>query len=586
MAHNQDMNALRNIAATILIALLASTLAQADVEGRWDGVIGPETLDLGVRVMLERDGDAWSGTIDIPDQGARGLPLVGVEVGTEGVRFTIDGVPGDPAFEGIPAGDRIEGTFSQGGQTFAFVLERSGGTIEAAPPRPPVEAAFVGIWEGDIGPGVADIGVIVTFADEAGVLVGSLDIPIQGLEGLALEIREVSPERIVFSIIGIPGDPTFAGDLGDDFIEGTFRQNGQELSFALDRVAEGEAPVGLNRPQEPVPPFPYREEEVRYRSGAVTLAATLTLPEGPGPHPAVVLITGSGPQDRDETLVGHRPFLVLADRLAREGFAVLRSDDRGVSGSGGDLSQTTYQELTDDVLAGVDFLLARSDIAADRIGVFGHSEGGYLGPLAALRSDAIAFVIMMAGPSVPGLEVLLIQNRLIFLLADADEGAIENQIAYLEVFAEALRLEDYQLAEAILRAEIAEQLAALPGDQRPAQDAIEEIIEVQVANSISPYFRELLIYDPQPTLRQLTVPVLAFYGTLDVQVPPVQSVGWLTGALRWAGNTDYTVEVFEGLNHLMQPAITGAIEEYGQIEITMAPEVLELVADWLRQRFR
>ena len=312
-------------AALILVGLATFATAQPGPAGRWEGTIGPGVIDLGIVVVLEHDAGAWTGSIDIPVQGAVELPLRDVIVEGTRVRFAIDGVPGDPTFDGLLSGDRLEGSFVQGGQELTFELTRFGeGAV-----GPAVEPAYLGQWAGLLGPGVIDLGVIVRFSEQEGTLIGHIDVPLQSLENLPLEIREVSPEGITLAIPGIPGDPTFVGSLEGDTLSGDFTQAGSGFTFEPTRLAEGEVPTGLVRPQEPLPPFPYEQEEVVYLNKGVELAGTLTLPEGPGPHPAVIMITGSGPQDRDEALAGHKPFLVVADALTRAGFAVLRSDDRG-----------------------------------------------------------------------------------------------------------------------------------------------------------------------------------------------------------------------------------------------------------------
>ena len=193
--------------------------------------------------------------------------------------------------------------------------------------------------------------------------------------------------------------------------------------------------------------------------------------------------------------------------------------------------------------------------------------------------------MLMAGPAVDTLEILEIQNRLIFMLAGADEATIDDQIVYLGELHAALEREEYGAAELLVRDQVNEQLDALPEGQQIDPVERQRIIAAQVENATTPYFRSLILHDPQPALRRLTVPVLAFYGNLDIQVPAVQNAGWMSGALRVAGNPDFTVHTFDGLNHLMQPAGVGALEEYGQIETTVAPAVLELVLEWLTARF-
>ena len=563
----------------LLTALsLGTAFAQDAFNGDWEGVIGPDSLNLSVIVHFETGQEGLTGTVDIPAQSARGLPLEMVETTDDAVVFTIAETPGEPTFEGeLTDDDLITGTFTQGGQSLPFRLERR----VAVPEDPPVVEAFLGSWVGVIGPDTLALEVGVTFEEVDGAFAGRITIPIQSFEGL-LGVRAATEQTINFVIEGVPGDPTFEATLAEDQLQGTFTQGGSSYPFTLTR-SDAPLSMSISRPQDPQPPFLYREEEVTYSNGDVTLAGTLTLPEGDGPFPAMLMITGSGAQNRDEELAGHRPFLVIADAVTRAGVAVLRVDDRGVGGSGGDLSQATYVDLVGDVEAGVSFLKARPDVDANRVGLFGHSEGGYLAPLAATQAD-VAFVIMMAGPSVDGERVLELQNRLIFELADASQTDVEAQVRFLRALKEVLKREAYDEAAALVETRVAEQFASLPEDERPDEATQAQAVAAQQENIVSPYFRSFFLYDPQPALRQLDKPVLAFYGNLDVQVPPVQSVGPLRAALRSAGNDDVTIQVFDGLNHLMQPAVRGGLEEYSQIETTVAPEVLSLVTEWLTER--
>jgi uncharacterized protein len=456
--------------------------------------------------------------------------------------------------------------------TFAFMT-----TLVSA------QANFVGQWQGSIDPEGLALGIIVTF-ENAENLTGTIDIPVQGLTAAPLELSNVSEDSITFTITDIPGNPTFEGTLEENSIEGTFTQGGQNLPFRLERVAEGETPSVVSRPQDPVPPYPYEEEEVTYQNGEITLAGTLTIPEGEGPFPAVLMLTGSGAQDRNETLFNHRPFLVLADAMTRAGVAVLRVDDRGVGGSTGDLSQATYDDLVADALAGIEFLKSRPEIDDEEIGLFGHSEGGYVAPLVANKSKDVAFVILMAAPSVPGLEVLKRQNELIYEQWGATQAQIEDQLEHLEALYATITEENFDEARQLTRAQLEEQLAALPAEQQPQGEARAAYIEAQVEAVDDPIFGAFLTYDPTQALEGLDdIPVLAFYGSLDLQVPASQSESVMKDLL--ADNPDATVVTLEGLNHLMQPATTGGLEEYAQIETTVAPEVLELVTSWLTERF-
>jgi len=323
---------------------------------------------------------------------------------------------------------------------------------------------------------------------------------------------------------------------------------------------------GTLRPQEPRPPYSYDSEEVVIPSGVIRLAGTLTLPRLPGPHPAVVLISGSGPQDRDYAVSGHRPFLVWADYLTRHGFAVLRSDDRGVGGSGGKLLESTDEDFARDVLAQVDWLKRRQDINGTSVGLLGHSEGAAVASIAASRSRDVAFAVLLAGPALSGERILFAQAERVgramgvpATIADVHREALQKLVTMTRAGASR---RDMQLA---LSRDIArlsnEQAAVLKGQ-----------LGGQVDVAASRWFRFLLDFDPRPTLERITCPVLALYGDLDVQVPADLNADPMKAALQ-SGR----VEVLAGLNHMFQNATTGSPLEYSAIEETVAPEALERV---------
>src|SRR5436309_3642962 len=260
-------------------------------------------------------------------------------------------------------------------------------TLTLEPARAAERAAVGGHWEGEINlPQNQVLQVKVDLEEASGAWKGTIDIPAQGAKGLPLEPITVQGPKVRFVIAGVPGAPTFDGTLENGEIRGSFTQSSASLTFRLGR----QAVEPIHRPQEPKPPFPYTAEEVTYKNGDVKLAGTLTIPPGDGPFPAVVLITGSGPQDRDETVMGHKPFLILSDYLSRHGLAVLRADDRGVGGSTGSTSGSTTADFAQDALAGVRFLKTHAKIDPAKIGLIGHSEGGVIAPLAASQSPDVA----------------------------------------------------------------------------------------------------------------------------------------------------------------------------------------------------
>jgi pimeloyl-ACP methyl ester carboxylesterase len=444
-------------------------------------------------------------------------------------------------------------------------------------------AQIAGIWQGALElPTGARLRLVVKLRQEGGALTGTLDSVDQGARDLPIDSVQLDNRRLLFTMSAIGGRYEGALATSGDELVGTWSQGGGSLPLTLRRDAN--LPV-VARPQEPARPLPYREEEVAYDSvPGVRLAATLTLPQGAGPFPAVVLITGSGPQDRDESIAGHRPFYVLADALTRRGIAVLRADDRGVGGSTGTVAgATTTEDFATDALAGVRYLAARADVRDDAIGLVGHSEGGIVAPLAASReapeARAIDFIVLLAGPGVALGDILAAQQSLILGVQGAPAAMIDENARVLErLIAIALEEPDGARAAAAMRTVLMDSIAALPEGLRPGATAQ---VDAQVQQMSSAWMRWMLAYDPIPALRSLEIPVLALFGERDLQVPPAQSKAPLESALRAAGHPASRVVELPGLNHLFQAAATGAPTEYATIEETMNAAALELIGNWI-----
>lgn len=413
----------------------------------------------------------------------------------------------------------------------------------------------------------------------------SLDSIDQGASDLRVDsiVQTGSSVRAELKALGA----VFEGKLNDAGTEitGSWGQGGSVFPIVFKLGAEVAAP---RRPQEPKKPYPYAEEEVVYenRQDKVRLAGTLTIPRGQGPHPALLLITGSGPEDRDETVFGHRPFLILADYLTRRGIAVLRADDRGVGGSSkGAPATDTSENYAGDALAGVEFLKTRKEINARQIGLLGHSEGGMIAPLAAIRSKDIAFIILMAGPGVPGDQLLEMQAALLLKANGADDELIAYNRRLQQLMIAILKTEKSdRAAETRLRTEMPKLIASMPEEKMKALGITEEAMAGQFRMMMSPWFRYFLLYDPRPVLKQVRCPVLALTGERDLQVPPKQNLPAIAEALKAGGNPDFTTMELPELNHLLQTSRTGSPNEYAQIEETMSPKALEIIADWIIKR--
>lgn len=458
---------------------------------------------------------------------------------------------------------------------------------------PPVQAQdvprAVGSWSGTLvaGPQRLEIIFHVTASDDG--LTGTMDVPAQGATGIPLTTASFEDGTLTLTF-PVPGGGSYEGTMDEsgNGISGTFTQGGQP--FPMDLVRGDGAPAELDRPQEPHAPYPYQVEEVGFRNpeASIDLAGTLTLPEGDGPFPAAVLVSGSGPQDRDETLMGHKPFKVIADHLTRQGIAVLRYDDRGVGESSGDFSLATTEDFVGDALAAIRFLEGDARIRGNAIGIVGHSEGGLIGPMAAARSESVDYVVMLAGPGVTGLEVLVEQGRLINSAAGAPLEMIDFNARIQTRLAEvSLANPDADVAAPLMMAVIHEEIDALPDHFAAMARASlnEQAIEQTVQQMNSHWFRYFLHYDPRPAIESTNVPILALFGGKDLQVPPDQSADEVRAAFDRGANADATVTVLPGLNHLFQEAATGSPAEYQSISQTMSPVALEAISAWIAARF-
>lgn len=558
----------------ILMILFASGIVSTvclaqDVAGDWQGTLNTGAGELRLLLHIARAADgSLQGTLDSIDQGANGIPITSISLQDSELNFTSDPVHG--SYEGKVNKDAtaIDGTWSQG-QPLTLDFKRatsSGKTVSKSAPPSDIDGA----WMGALDTGVMKLRVVFHITNTADGLTATMDSLDQNAKGMPVTTVTRNAGSLKMELKGIGG--VFEGKINKDLkaIEGTWSQGGSSLPLVLKRVKD-QAEMEPRRPQNPVKPFPYREEEVRYdnKAQSVTLAATLTLPPVKGPVPAVLLITGSGPQDRDESLMGHKPFLVLSDYLTRKGIAVLRADDRGVGRSTGKFADATTADFATDAEAGVAFLKTRSEVAPHKIGLVGHSEGAIIAPMVAARNPDVAFIVMMAGSGVPGDQILPEQTLLIVEASGKSrQEAQEDSAEEREIVTLAEREQDHSKLEKKLRAQTEGQ-------------APEAQLEAQIKTLTSPWFRYFLSYDPATALRRVTCPVLAINGEKDLQVPPKQNLPAIRKALEEAGNQHFEADELPGLNHLFQTAKTGAPSEYAEIEETMSPLALEKIAAWI-----
>jgi uncharacterized protein len=446
---------------------------------------------------------------------------------------------------------------------------------------------LAGSWLGALEIPGGKLRIVFHFSSEGENITATMDSPDQDVRGIPVGEVTLDGDKVSVDVPVVSGG--FEGRLLSDgnSIEGKWKQGGMDMSLLLNRVDSVEGP---RRPQEPQPPFPYDSHELGFTNSKddVYLGGTLTLPRGEGPFPAVVLVSGSGAQDRDESIAGHRPFFVLADYLTRRGVAVLRYDDRGVGESTGNISESTTQDFAGDVLAAIATLSRRSDIDDSRIGIIGHSEGGVVAAIAAASSDEVAFIIMMAGTGLPGEAIILMQGEMILRANGATEEVItQSRSLQRRLFDIVQRVEDAKEGVEAVKRELRRHIDTLDAEVRAGmgipENMVDAYIDMQAKQIYTPWFRNFLTLDPREWLRQVDIPVLALLGEKDLQVPAKVNFEAIEKALAEKRHPLSRVEILQGLNHLFQTAGSGSPNEYFTIEETIAELALDTMGEWLRE---
>ncbi len=446
-----------------------------------------------------------------------------------------------------------------------------------------------GRWIGGIVlPDASELAIQINLEIIEGEWVGTISIPIQGIKDFPLSELSAKEGKVGFLMAGIPGDPRFSGtlDAAAGTIAGDFTQGGQKLAFYLKFSEED---LVLLRPQKPKPPFPYASRDVSFRNeeAGIALAGTLIIPPGEGPFPAVLFVSGSGPQDRDESLMGHQPFWVIADDLARRGIASLRYDDRGVAKSEGDHLGSTVDDFAKDVAAGIAFLAALPEVDSEGIGIIGHSEGGLTGPKVAGLTEDLDYLVLLAPPGVALDQLVARQSNDLLAMQGIPEElvarVVKNQLRDLAAVKDATISVD-ELRQ-ILQASFAETKASLSEEEQALLQLTDAAVEQNLQMSSTPWFRSLLREEPVRYFETLKFPVLALFAENDLQVAAEENAAEIEAALARAENPDFEVTILPGLNHLFQTSATGAPSEYGTIEETVSPVALKHVGDWIVTRF-
>lgn len=443
-----------------------------------------------------------------------------------------------------------------------------------------------GIWQGTLKFSGIELQIVFTISrSPKNTLTATYDVPDQNVTDAPVD--EVSFRKGNLRLEIIPIEGVFNGTLSDDGakIDGNWTQSGMTLPLMLERTHTKRE---IKRPQEPKDPFPYRTEKVFFKNSddGISLAGTLTLPPSEGKFPTVLLLSGSGAQDRDEAVFGHRPFLVLADYLTRRGIAVLRVDDRGVGGSTGDFDKATAMDFASDAMAGIAYLKSRREINYESIGLIGHSEGGMIASMVAVHSSDVAFIVLIASP---GLAIRDMEHsdraRTLRAKGAGDDLIARNRNMLKSLFKVINQETDSKVVQNEFTSIITEFFKGLSEEEKKITGISEENLKVIIHDQFqrlhSPWFRFYLNYDPGTALQKVRCPVLAVNGEKDVQVTPKENLRAIQRALKAGGNKNYTIKELPNLNHLLQTAGTGNISEYGTIEETMSPTALQIIGDWI-----
>ena len=404
-----------------------------------------------------------------------------------------------------------------------------------------------GSWNGELDIMGTKLPLVFNFSPNG----CTMDSPSQNAKGIPAE-KTVSDDGTIKVKVGMIG-ATFEGKMADGEIKGTFTQNGFPLPLTLKA-----GKLAVKRPQTPVPPFPYKEESVSFTNAGYTFNGTLTLPENYTKQtPVVLMVTGSGQQNRDEELFEHKPFAVIADALARQGIASLRYDDRGWGDKNVNFANFTTDDFRQDAAATLPLLRKRFD----KVGILGHSEGGTIAMMLAAEGKT-DFIVSLAGMAISGKETLVMQNHQAMSAIGLPKDIVDSYCATISNILN-------EIANGKKTSEIT--IDGVPDNLKP-------ILKKSLEQANSPYIRHFITVDASKQLSKIKCPVLALNGTKDTQVDCAANTTLLEKGLI---NSKHTIKKIEGVNHLFQHCTTGNVVEYQQIEETIASEVLEIIYSWI-----
>jgi len=441
---------------------------------------------------------------------------------------------------------------------------------------------IIGQWHGILKVQGTQLRLVFNITKTDTALTSTMDSPDQGAKGIPT--TTTSFENSILNITIASAKIEYEGILGqDNIVVGTFKQNGQSfpINLSKDKIEKEK----IIRPQEPTKPYPYYSEDITFenKKAGINLAGTFTLPNKEGVFPVVILISGSGPQNRDDELLGHKPFLVLSDFLTKNGIAVLRYDDRGTALSKGDFKTATSADFATDVESAIAYLKTRKEINRKKIGLIGHSEGGLIAPMVASKSKDVAFIVLLAGTGIQGDQILLLQQKLIGKASGVSEEDLQkSEIENRKVFDIVIKSTNLEKLMIDLTDFIKNSLKDNPNAKKPEGINNDDFVKLQVKQIATPWMQYFIKYNPTPALERVKCPVLAINGEKDLQVSSKENLEAIKKALTKGGNKKVTTKEFPNLNHLFQECKTGSPNEYATIEETFSPTALIEILNWIQ----
>lgn len=561
---------MKGIYVLLLFSWMAIEVSAQEITGLWSGTLKLPTTELKMVFRVVDSGEGYVTTYDSPNQGARDIP-VGTTRYEHGKLTLLMPRIGAEYTGQLNEQGVIEGVFTQRGLKFPVALKK----VVYVPM--PGEYDFDGQWLGTLDVQGMKLGIVFHVSRIGNEYASAMDSPDQGVRGTPVLSTWVEGRKIVLKIPSMTLAYTGEVDKSGKII-GKLVQFGKEYVLDLERQTQI---VELSRPQEPRAPFPYKTENVTFVNDkdSIVLAGTLTLPEGDADCPVVVMISGSGVHNRDGEFLGHKPFWVIADYLARRGIGMLRFDERGVGKSTGVFSGATSLDFARDVETAVCYLKEKRGFR--RIGLIGHSEGGMIAPLVASRSKDVKFIVSLAGPGIRGEQVLLTQQEAIGREAGVDSVLLReikkgNQGIYNVILASSSMDEVKDTVRAYIRGLVEPSAREFPAEVNP-----DEFIQARVDQLLNPWMYFFMRYDPVPTLKKVKCPVLALNGDKDLQILPEINLDGIRKGLSASRNRNVTIKVLPGLNHMFQECKSGAPAMYGSIEQTFSPAALKEIGDWI-----